>query len=101
MPPAQSDTNGRITMAIIGEKLEMLIAESKDIKHEVKQYNVEAQRRETRITVLEKQMVDACTDVNKLDASIDNIWRNSKIYDGIISFATMCFSALLSVFNRN
>lgn len=100
MPPAQSDNNGRITMAVLGRDVQLILAHVEEIDKKLDVYQVEAHRRETRISLLEQKTETACKQVDKNKDDIEKIWRGSKTYDGFVGFLSVCVSSIIGYFSN-
>ena len=95
MPTAQRDTNGRITMAILGRDVQLILTHVEEIDKKLDTYQEEAHRRETRISLVEQKTDQACKQLEKNTDDIEKIWRGSKVYDSIVGFLSVCVSSII------
>jgi hypothetical protein len=65
--------NGRVTMALLGERLNHLIEQNDHMLKAFEKHTAESYVRDTRIAVLESNMGEACKKVDKLETRI-NSW---------------------------
>lgn len=55
---ASNETNGRVTMAVLGERLQTLIEKNEDLLDKFEEHLNQAHERDRKITVLETKMKD-------------------------------------------
>ena len=67
------EENGRVTMALLGERLNHLIVQNDQLLKSFEKHTGESYVRDTKIAVLESNMGEACKKVDKLETRI-NSW---------------------------
>ena len=80
---AHNDNNGRITLAILGERMDVVIRQQGQLLQEFSQHRNESARRDERITKVETEIKEARSDVCDLNTDVEKLKTRDWLVGGI------------------
>lgn len=99
---AEDDSNGRVTLALVGQKLDALIDAQRTYNETQVELMKKISQHEKDIALMVKQSKDNERDIDKLanstDAAIDRLNNKFNLFSGANSFMGIVATALAIIF---
>lgn len=96
MPTAKTgDDNGKVTVAILGERVKVLIAQNEAFFKRFDAHLEQAAKRDERLSVLETRQLEVCELAKDNREELKGLWKRSNLYDGLVA-AFSAFAAVIA-----
>ena len=78
-----NDNNGRITLAILGERMDVVIRQQAELMHQFRLHQEASARRDERISLLEQALHTICDRLGDVDKDVNNLKSRDWLAGGI------------------
>ncbi len=93
-PVARSESNGKVTMAVLSTKLDRLLEDNDKLLHEFRRHVEQSSERDRRISLLEQSTTRIGWDVKEVREDLEAVTKRSYTLDGLVAAIAAAGSAI-------
>jgi hypothetical protein len=97
MTVPEIDVNGKVTLGIVGDRVNRLIAQNEALLGKFERHLEQSSKRDERLGILEVQQKEVCKLAQDNRDDLEDMWKKSNILDGVLGFFTVLGSTIAAV----